>query len=189
MRASPLAARPTPGADARADLGPGYRESRPPFPRDLTRRHGRSRGGVAAALADVAGGHAAFAVPDPDATDVTVELEPTLPAPARGARPVALGTVVEAARKRGDVSPAALTSNPLMGDDAPLLPASHDDPAAAGAAPRSRRRSVSACAPGWAWRRSSSTARSPRRVPRTRKVREPSSSTTAPPSPGARATA
>jgi DDE domain len=57
-----------------ADLGPGYRESRLPFPRDLTRRHGRSRGGVVAAPADVAGGYVAFAVLDPDATDVTVEL-------------------------------------------------------------------------------------------------------------------
>jgi uncharacterized protein (TIGR00369 family) len=79
-----------------ADLGPGYCEVHLPFRQDLTQQHGYFHGGVAATLADVASGYAAFTALEAGVTNVTVEFKLNLLAPARGAKLVARGTVAKA---------------------------------------------------------------------------------------------
>lgn len=67
-----------------------------PFRADLTQQNGFLHGGAVMALADVAGGYAAFSVFPPGSDVLTVELKLNLLAPARGDRLRAVGAVLRA---------------------------------------------------------------------------------------------
>jgi uncharacterized protein (TIGR00369 family) len=65
---------------------------------ELTQQHGFFHGGITGAIADTAGGYAAFTLIPADATMLTVEYKINLIAPADGERLVATGRVVRPGR-------------------------------------------------------------------------------------------
>jgi uncharacterized protein (TIGR00369 family) len=65
---------------------------------DLTQQHGYFHGGVTSAIADNAGGCAAYTLFPPQSDILTVEFKMNLLAPAAGHKLVALGTVIKSGR-------------------------------------------------------------------------------------------
>src|SRR5688500_18531945 len=68
------------------------------FRADLTQQHGFRHARVGAAVVDSACGYAALSLMEPGAAVLSVEFKVHLPAPARGARFLALGRLVRAGR-------------------------------------------------------------------------------------------
>lgn len=77
---------------------PGEVEIELAFRPELTQQHGFFHGGVTGAIADTAGGYAAFTLIPADATMLTVEYKINLIAPADGEKLVATGRVVRPGR-------------------------------------------------------------------------------------------
>jgi len=77
---------------------PGEVEIELAFRPELTQQHGFFHGGVTGAIADTAGGYAAFTLIPADATMLTVEYKINLIAPADGEKLVATGRVVKPGR-------------------------------------------------------------------------------------------
>ncbi len=85
------------GAELSA-LEPGACEIRLPYRDELTQQHRYFHGGVIGALADNAGGYAAFTLMGEDDTVLTVEFKLNIVAPGEGEFLVARGHVVKAGR-------------------------------------------------------------------------------------------
>ncbi|HYM01960.1 MAG TPA: PaaI family thioesterase [Stellaceae bacterium] len=81
-----------------ARLAPGEAEIELPYRRDLAQQNGYFHGGVTSAIADNAGGCAAFTLFPPGSDILTVEFKINLLAPAAGERLVAIGTVLKPGR-------------------------------------------------------------------------------------------
>ncbi len=79
-------------------VAPGRVELVLPYAESLTQQHGFFHGGAIGALADTAGGYAAFSLFPADATVLTVEYKINIMAPGRGERLVAVGEVVRSGR-------------------------------------------------------------------------------------------
>jgi len=79
-------------------LSPGYCEIILPFGEELTQQHGFFHAGGAAAIADSAGGYAAYTLMPAGSSVLTVEYKINLLAPARGEQLSARGQVVRAGR-------------------------------------------------------------------------------------------
>ena len=79
-------------------IEPGLVEIELPFRPELTQQHGFFHGGVTGAIADTAGGFAAFTLIPAAATMLTVEYKINLIAPADGDRLVATGRVLKSGR-------------------------------------------------------------------------------------------
>jgi uncharacterized protein (TIGR00369 family) len=79
-------------------IDPGLVEIELPYRDDLTQQHGYFHGGVSGALADTAGGYAAFTLFPADSSVLTVEYKINLLAPAAGDRLLAIGRVVRPGR-------------------------------------------------------------------------------------------
>jgi len=77
---------------------PGVVDIELAFRPELTQQHGFFHGGITGAIADTAGGYAAFTLIPADATMLTVEYKINLIAPADGERLVATGRVVRPGR-------------------------------------------------------------------------------------------
>lgn len=77
---------------------PGDVEIVLPFDAKLTQQHGFFHGGVTSAIADAAGGYAAFSLFPANSTVLTVEYKMNLLSPARGERLRAIGRVVKHGR-------------------------------------------------------------------------------------------
>ena len=77
---------------------PGEAEIELAFRPELTQQHGFFHGGITGAIADTAGGYAAFTLIPADATMLTVEYKINLIAPADGEKLVATGRVVKPGR-------------------------------------------------------------------------------------------
>ena len=69
-----------------------------PFREEVTQQHGYFHAGATSAIADSAGGYAAFTVLPADSAVLTVEYKINLIAPARGDELVAVGTVIRSGR-------------------------------------------------------------------------------------------
>jgi uncharacterized protein (TIGR00369 family) len=69
-----------------------------PFDPKVTQQHGFFHGGAMGAIADVAGGYAAFSLFPADATVLTVEYKINIMAPGKGERLVAEGDVLRSGR-------------------------------------------------------------------------------------------
>ena len=81
-----------------AHIGPGQVDIVLPHRAELTQQHGYFHAGATTAIADSAGGYAAYTV-FPEGTEVlTVEFKVNLLAPARGDRLEARGTVLKSGR-------------------------------------------------------------------------------------------
>jgi uncharacterized protein (TIGR00369 family) len=81
-----------------AHIGPGRVDIVLPHRPELTQQHGYFHAGATTAIADSAGGYAAYTV-FPEGTEVlTVEFKVNLLAPARGDRLEASGTVLKSGR-------------------------------------------------------------------------------------------
>nr|WP_296580537.1 PaaI family thioesterase [Xanthobacter sp.] len=84
-----------------AELGavaPGRVEIVLPYAEKVTQQHGYFHGGSIGAIADTAGGYAAFSLFPPDSTVLTVEYKINIMAPGKGERLVAVGEVTRAGR-------------------------------------------------------------------------------------------
>lgn len=84
-----------------AELGavaPGRVEIVLPYADKVTQQHGYFHGGSIGAIADTAGGYAAFSLFPPDSTVLTVEYKINIMAPGKGERLVAVGEVTRAGR-------------------------------------------------------------------------------------------
>jgi uncharacterized protein (TIGR00369 family) len=79
-------------------LGAGVAVIELPHRSDLTQQHGYFHGGVTSAIADNAGGCAAYTLFPPQSDILTVEFKINLLAPAAGDKLVALGTVIKSGR-------------------------------------------------------------------------------------------
>lgn len=79
-------------------VAPGRVELVLPYAESLTQQHGFFHGGAIGAVADTAGGYAAFTLFPADATVLTVEYKINIMAPGRGERLVAVGEVVRTGR-------------------------------------------------------------------------------------------
>lgn len=79
-------------------VAPGRVEVVLPHGDHLTQQHGFFHGGSVGAVADTAGGYAAFTLFPADATVLTVEYKINIMAPGRGERLVAVGEVVRSGR-------------------------------------------------------------------------------------------
>lgn len=79
-------------------VGPGKAEVVLPFCEAVTQQHGFFHGGVIGAIADTAGGYAAFTLFPAGSTLLTVEYKINIMAPGRGERLIAIGQVVRAGR-------------------------------------------------------------------------------------------
>ncbi|TCT08147.1 PaaI family thioesterase [Aquabacter spiritensis] len=79
-------------------VGPGRAEVLLPQSEAVTQQHGFFHGGAVGAIADTAGGYAAFTLFPADSTILTVEYKINIMAPGRGERLVALGEVVRSGR-------------------------------------------------------------------------------------------
>ncbi len=79
-------------------VAPGRVELVLPYAEHLTQQHGFFHGGAIGAVADTAGGYAAFSLFPTDATVLTVEYKINIMAPGRGERLVAVGEVVRSGR-------------------------------------------------------------------------------------------
>jgi len=77
---------------------PGLVEIALPYRADLSQQHGYFHAGATSAIADSAGGYAAFTLFPADASVLTTEYKINLLAPAEGTRLRALGRVVKAGR-------------------------------------------------------------------------------------------
>ncbi len=77
---------------------PGRVEIALPFRPELTQQHGFFHAGMIAAIADTAGGYAAFTLFPPEAGVLTVEFKVNLIAAADGERAIALGEVIRSGR-------------------------------------------------------------------------------------------
>jgi uncharacterized protein (TIGR00369 family) len=77
-----------------ARLAPGAAEIELPYRLDLTQQHGYFHGGVTSAIADNAGGCAAYTLFPPESGILTVEFKLNLLAPAAGDALLAAGEVV-----------------------------------------------------------------------------------------------
>jgi uncharacterized protein (TIGR00369 family) len=90
-----------------AELRPGYCAIELSYRADLTQQHGYIHAGIVSAIADSAGGYAAFSLFPPDASVLTVEYKLNLLAPAAGERLIAVAEVVKPGRTlaitRGEV--------------------------------------------------------------------------------------
>lgn len=69
-----------------------------PYRDEVTQQHGYFHAGATSAIADSAGGYAAFTVFPDDSAVLTVEYKINLIAPARGDQLVAVGTVIRSGR-------------------------------------------------------------------------------------------
>lgn len=84
-----------------ASLGtvvPGRVEVVLPYAEGVTQQHGFFHGGSIGAIADTAGGYAAFTLFPPDSTVLTVEYKINIMAPGTGERLVAVGEVTRSGR-------------------------------------------------------------------------------------------
>lgn len=84
-----------------ATMGPlaaGRAEIVLPYCESVTQQHGFFHGGAIGALADTAGGYAAYTLFPADSTLLTVEYKINIMAPGRGDRLVAVGQVTRAGR-------------------------------------------------------------------------------------------
>lgn len=79
-------------------VAPGRVEIEMPFRPDLAQQHGFFHGGMIAAIADSAGGYAAFTLFAPDAGVMTVEFKINLLAAADGEVARAMGEVIRSGR-------------------------------------------------------------------------------------------
>lgn len=77
---------------------PGRAEVVLPYGDHLTQQLGYFHGGAVGAIADTAGGYAAYSLFPPDSTVLTVEYKINIMAPGQGERLVAIGEVVRAGR-------------------------------------------------------------------------------------------
>ncbi len=88
-------------------IGPGFCEITLPHGPDVLQQHGFFHGGAVGAIADTAGGYAAFSLFEPDDSILTVEFKVNCVAPAKGEKLIARGEVVKAGRTltvtRGEV--------------------------------------------------------------------------------------
>ncbi len=80
------------------EVGPGFCEIRLPFRTGLAQQHGFFHAGATAAIADSAGGYAAFSLMAPGDSILSVEYKINLLAPARGDLLIARGRVLRAGR-------------------------------------------------------------------------------------------
>ena len=89
------------------EVRPGYCAIELPYRPDLTQQHGYVHAGIVSAIADSAGGYAAFSLFPADASVLTVEYKLNLLAPAAGERLIAQAEVVKPGRTlaitRGEV--------------------------------------------------------------------------------------
>lgn len=85
------------GAQLRA-VAPGRAEVVLPFAEGVTQQHGFFHGGSIGAIADTAGGYAAFTLFPPDSTVLTVEYKINMMSPGKGERLVAVGQVRRSGR-------------------------------------------------------------------------------------------
>ncbi|HQS09422.1 MAG TPA: PaaI family thioesterase [Xanthobacteraceae bacterium] len=69
-----------------------------PFAEGLTQQHGYFHGGSIGAIADTAGGYAAFTLFPADSSVVTVEYKVNIMSPGRGERLIAIGEVLKSGR-------------------------------------------------------------------------------------------
>jgi len=81
-----------------AAVGPGRVEIVTDYRDDLGQQHGFFHGGVIGAIADSAGGYAAFSLMPPDSNVLTVEYKMNIVAPGKGERLVARGEVIRPGR-------------------------------------------------------------------------------------------
>lgn len=81
-----------------AALAPGRCEIELPYRRDLCQQHGFLHAGITTAIADSAGGYAAFSLMPAGASVLTVEFKVNLMAPAAGERLLARGRVIKPGR-------------------------------------------------------------------------------------------
>ncbi|HEX7837268.1 MAG TPA: PaaI family thioesterase [Kofleriaceae bacterium] len=79
-------------------IEPGHVEIELPYRRELTQQHGFFHGGIASAIADSAGGYAAFSLMPANSSVLTVEYKINLIAPADGELLRAIGQVVKSGR-------------------------------------------------------------------------------------------
>lgn len=79
-------------------LSPGRCEVILPFSAHVTQQHGFFHGGSIGAIADTAGGYAAFTLFPAASTVLTVEYKINIMAPGKGARLVAVGEVLRTGR-------------------------------------------------------------------------------------------
>lgn len=79
-------------------VSPGRAEIVLPFHEGLAQQHGYFHGGAIGAIADSAGGYAAFSLMDAGATVLTVEYKMNIVAPGKGERLVARGEVIRPGR-------------------------------------------------------------------------------------------
>ncbi|MEP9367482.1 PaaI family thioesterase [Xanthobacter sp. VNH20] len=77
---------------------PGRVEVILPFAEGLTQQHGYFHGGSIGAIADSAGGYAAFTLFPADSSVVTVEYKVNIMSPGRGEQLIALGEVLKSGR-------------------------------------------------------------------------------------------
>ena len=81
-----------------SDLRPGFCEIKLPVRDELTQQHGFVHAGAVAAIADSAGGYAAFTLFEAEASVLTVEFKLNLTAPAVGDFLIARGEVLKPGR-------------------------------------------------------------------------------------------
>ena len=81
-----------------ARIEPGLAEIELPFRADLTQQHGYLHAGITSAIADSAGGYAAFTLFPAESSILTVEFKINLVAPAAGERFLAVGRVLRPGR-------------------------------------------------------------------------------------------
>ena len=81
-----------------ARLEPGLAEIELPYRHDLTQQHDYFHGGVTSAIADNAGGAAAYTLFPAGSAILTVEFKINLLAPAEGEKLIAIGTVLKPGR-------------------------------------------------------------------------------------------
>lgn len=79
-------------------VAPGRVEVILPYAESLTQQHGFFHGGSVGAIADTAGGYAAYTLFPADSTVLTVEYKINIMTPGRGDRLVAVGEVVRSGR-------------------------------------------------------------------------------------------
>lgn len=79
-------------------VAPGRAEVILPYAEHETQQHGFFHGGAVGAIADTAGGYAAFTLFPAESTVLTVEYKINIMAPGRGERLVAVGEVVRSGR-------------------------------------------------------------------------------------------
>jgi uncharacterized protein (TIGR00369 family) len=81
-----------------ARVEPGYCEIELPYRRDLTQQHGFFHGGFTSAIADTAGGYAAFSLFPAEDSILTAEYKINLLAPASGEALLAIAQVKKSGR-------------------------------------------------------------------------------------------